>query len=85
MWLVTGLGDGFQRGCAFNQAKVKRLTGLVGEKNTDSQRFNKNLGFTIEARLKDAHPDGDLLIYRMFRDECRFLNMRKDYEYQKAA
>lgn len=71
---------------AFNQAKVKRLTGLVGEKNLDSQRFNKNLGFTVEARLAGAHPDGDMLVYRLWRHECRFLNIRRNgYEHQKAA
>ena len=57
----------------FNQAKVKRITGLVGEGNTQSQRFNEHLGFTHEATLEGAHPTGSLLIYKMMREDCRFL------------
>ena len=57
----------------FNQAKVKRITGLVGEGNRVSQRFNEHLGFTLEATLEGAHPTGSLLIYRMTRADCRFL------------
>ena len=58
----------------FNQAKVRRVTGLVGEGNAAARRFDENLGFVLEARLKGAHPTGDLLIYCMMKDNCRWLN-----------
>lgn len=70
---------------AFNQAGVKRLTGLIGEGNVESQRFADHIGGKLEAALPDAHPDGELLIYRMRRDECPYLNMRKPRELLKAA
>lgn len=62
----------------FNQLKAKRITVCVGEGNKDSTRFVKHLGFTMEAKLKDAHPTGDLQIFRMFANECRFLQVRHE-------
>lgn len=70
---------------AFNQAKVKRLTGLIGSGNVASQEFARHIGGKLEAVLEDAHPDGELFVYRMFRRECRWLNMRKPRELLKAA
>jgi RimJ/RimL family protein N-acetyltransferase len=60
----------------FNDAGVRRVTGIVAESNHDARRFDEHLGFSLEARLKDAAPDGDLLVYRMFKDECRWLRMK---------
>jgi len=61
---------------------ANRITVVVGEGNTDSNRFVKNLGFELESRLEAAHPTGDLLVYRMFRDRCRFLQVTHE---QKLA
>ena len=58
----------------FRQLKVKRITVTVGEGNKDSRRFVEHLGFTMEATLQQAHPTGDLLVYRMFEKECRWLH-----------
>ena len=58
---------------AFNVANVTRITGLVSEDNEEAQRFDEHVGFQLETRLKDAHPKGDLLIYRMYRNECRWI------------
>lgn len=60
----------------FNELKVKRITGLVGAKNMEARRFDEHLGFKLETVLKDAHPDGDLLVYRMFKEDCRFIGQR---------
>ena len=67
----------------FNQAKVKRITGLVGEKNYAARKFDEHIGFVYETTLKDAHPDGGMIVYRMFREDCRWL--RRPHEYQMAA
>jgi len=64
----------------FNQMGAKRITTCVGEGNLDSTRFTQHLGFTIEARLKGAHPTGDLLIFRLLRHDCRWIRMRKHHE-----
>jgi RimJ/RimL family protein N-acetyltransferase len=60
----------------FMELKVKRITGLVPESNLVARRFDEHLGFRLETRLKDAHPDGDILIYCMTKADCRFLEMK---------
>jgi RimJ/RimL family protein N-acetyltransferase len=60
----------------FVQLGVKRITGIVPECNEAAARFDEHIGFELEARLKDAHPDGDLLIYKMTSDKCRWLHLK---------
>jgi len=69
----------------FNQLGAKRITVCVGSGNADSTRFVKHLGFTIEATLKDAHPTGDIHIYRMDRQDCRFIRKGFTCEQKLAA
>ena len=57
----------------FNQAKVNRITCLVGEGNAKSRSLCQRFGFSEETRLTGAHPTGDLIIYRMWRKDCRWL------------
>jgi hypothetical protein len=64
---------------AFEQCGVKRITGLVAETNQDARQFDEHIGFTLETRLTDACTDGDLLVYRMFKDECRWLKLGEKY------
>jgi RimJ/RimL family protein N-acetyltransferase len=70
----------------FNQLGVRRVTGLVPESNMAARKFDEALGFELETRLKDAHPDGDVLVYKMTRDKCRFLGERyqKRREHEQA-
>lgn len=63
---------------AFNQAKVKRLTGLVGEGNVEAQLFDEHIGFRLETTLTDAHPTGDMLVYVMRREDCRWLGVHHE-------
>jgi hypothetical protein len=60
----------------FVECGCKRVTGLVEETNTAAREFDERIGFHLETRLKDAAPNGDLLVYAMFRDECRWLKLR---------
>lgn len=62
----------------FEQLKVDRITVCVGEGNADSNRFVKHLGFVLESSLAGAHPTGKLHIYRLWRHECRFLQVRHE-------
>ena len=61
----------------FNQLGVKRITGFVPAWNTAAQRFDTHLGFVHEATLEDVLPEGDLFIYRMRREDCRWLNLKE--------
>lgn len=67
----------------FNQLGVNRITVCVGQGNAKSVRFVKHLGFRIEARLEGAHPTGDLLIFCMNRQNCRFI--QKGFHHEKLA
>jgi RimJ/RimL family protein N-acetyltransferase len=62
----------------FEQLKVRKVIGMVSSANKQAQRFDEHLGFTLEATIKDAAPDGDLLLYSMTREQCRFF---KGYEH----
>lgn len=61
----------------FNQLKVKRITGLVGEGNEHARQFDEKVGFVEETRLKGAHPTGDMIVYVMWRNTCRWLNLER--------
>lgn len=58
---------------AFAQCGVNKVILPVSSGNTKSNRFVKHLGFTEEARIRDADPDGDIIIYSLAKSECRFL------------
>lgn len=60
----------------FGQLKVKRVSACVEQTNIVSQQFLVKLGFELEAVLKRAGKTGDLLVYRMFREDCRYLERR---------
>jgi RimJ/RimL family protein N-acetyltransferase len=61
---------------AFDVCKAKRITGIVPESNQVALNFDLSVGFEIEARLKDAHPKGDMLVIKMTRETCKWI----DYE-----
>lgn len=57
----------------FDQMKVKKIIGIVPSNNVEALRFDRKLGFVEEARIKDAHPQGDLILFTMTRQQCRWL------------
>lgn len=58
----------------FVQLDCSVLIGLVASDNPAAVRLDEHLGFTLEHTIKDAHPSGDLYIYTMRRNECRWLD-----------
>lgn len=58
----------------FDQLGVQKLIGIIFSSNAKSIKLAEHSGFELEAVVKDAHPDGDMLIYTMTRDQCRVLN-----------
>lgn len=57
----------------FVTCKCGRVSAWVEANNYASRRLVSNLGFAPEATLEKAGRDGvDVLIYRMFRQECRY-------------
>lgn len=52
---------------------AKRVTLWIDKSNVASRRFAQHLGFTQEATLERAGTfGGDVVIYRMFRESCRY-------------
>ena len=68
----------------FESLGVERITIAYGEKNISAARLNKHLGFVYEATLERAHPDGRLIVCRMFKEDCRWLNLRNHSEKMAA-
>jgi RimJ/RimL family protein N-acetyltransferase len=67
----------------FMQLGVKRLSGYVDASNTDARRLDEHLGFREEARLTGAAEDGgDVILYVMWRQDCRFL-AEKNHDHPK--
>jgi RimJ/RimL family protein N-acetyltransferase len=61
----------------FIELGVKRITGFVVETNLKSIKWCERIGAVLEARLTAAHPDGDLLIYKLTVDRCKYLKRNK--------
>jgi RimJ/RimL family protein N-acetyltransferase len=61
-------------GYPFNQLNCKRVSGWVEASNIKARQLDEHLGFKPEAVLEGAARDGgDVIIYRMWREECRFI------------
>ena len=69
----------------FNQLKVNRITCEIGSKNLNSINLCERLGFACETALQGAHPDGDLLIYRLWKRDCKWINLAFLKPLAKAA
>jgi RimJ/RimL family protein N-acetyltransferase len=59
---------------AFIDCDCEKVIGTVTSGNVKAIKFDKNLGFTEEARIRDAAPDGDIIIYTLSKSNCRFIN-----------
>jgi RimJ/RimL family protein N-acetyltransferase len=69
----------------FEQLGVDKILGIVESSNIAAQKLDEHLGFTLEATLKDAAPNGDLLIYSMTKDQCKWLNLTEAYRGQTLS
>jgi RimJ/RimL family protein N-acetyltransferase len=69
----------------FNQIKVNRMTAPICSTNEKSIRLVEHFGFKIEAKLHGATSKGDLLLYTMFRDDCKYLRGRYGKERRRTS
>jgi RimJ/RimL family protein N-acetyltransferase len=56
-----------------NQLKVNRITVPIVSTNYKSIRLVEKMGFQLECTLKNAAPNADMLLYCMFKNECKYL------------
>ena len=60
----------------FNQIKARRITVGIKDSNLKSIELVRHMGFELECKLTQATPDGDLLLFRMFKEDCRYIRGR---------
>lgn len=60
----------------FNQLKVGKVCGTVPSTRKELIEFNERIGFEVEATIKDAYKDGDLIIMSMRKENCRWLKRK---------
>lgn len=68
----------------FNILNCKRVVSLVDDDNYHALEFNRKLGFVKEAHMKDAHPNGDAILLRMLKSECRWINGQQRLKNDKS-
>lgn len=66
----------------FEQLGCKKIISPIEESNKDSIRFCSNIGFELEATLKDASPKGNLLLYTLSKEKCKWLSLGDRYRGQ---
>lgn len=57
----------------FNQLKVNVMINTVSSNNKDSMRFTEHLGFKEVARIEGGTSDGDLIIYALYKKDCKWI------------
>ena len=57
---------------AFRQCGVRKMIAPVAESNVRMIRMALKMGFRREAEIADAHPDGDLYLFTLAAQDCRF-------------
>lgn len=60
----------------FVQLGVNKLFGQVGVHKPEVLKIDLQLGFKIEATIKDVYPEGDMLLLSMYKKDCRWLNLK---------
>ena len=76
---VAGIGNWLNReflfvvfDYVFRQLGLVVVYGSVASDNEQAQRFDEHLGFKRTAVIPDACPGGDMIIYTMRREDCRY-------------
>ena len=58
---------------AFVQLNVNKIIGVVDSTNAAALKFDRKIGFTDEACIKDAGRFGDLIMLSMTKHNCKYL------------
>jgi hypothetical protein len=57
----------------FAQLGCRRLTTITKKRNKHAQRMAARCGFKFESVARHFFPDDDGVVFRMLRDECRWM------------
>lgn len=61
---------------AFRQLSLKKIVAPIASTNERMAWMAHSMGFKPEGLLKDAHPQGDILLMTLAKEDCRFLEGR---------
>lgn len=75
-WLTQREFLRFAFGYPFLQLGCKLVIGIVDSENVQARRADEWLGFRLACILPQAGRKGDMMIYTLYRHECRFLGER---------
>lgn len=59
----------------FTQLKVETIFSQIRESNRAALEFNRKLGFKEVSRIEGVFPDGQCVLTKLTRPECRWLNI----------
>lgn len=57
----------------FRQIDCKVIVNTVNSSNKDSMRFTSHLGFKERTRIAGGYVDGDLVIFTLNKEDCRWI------------
>lgn len=57
----------------FSQLNVTKIFACVASDNHHTQNFVQHIGFRFEVRVDDVYPDADMMVFGMYRKDCRWL------------
>ena len=60
----------------FNSLNVNKIICPVASDNQKSINLVEKMGFSIEGVLTDCHPNGDILLYTMKKQDCKYLGSK---------
>jgi RimJ/RimL family protein N-acetyltransferase len=65
---------------AYKQLGVQWVRCRIAKTNFRSTRLVESVGFELETLLSDSCPSGDEVIYRLSRDNCKWLDLAQTHE-----
>lgn len=69
----------------FNDLNCLRITGMVNSDNRASVDLVSRLGLELEATLFQANYPNHILVYRMFRHNCKWIAQEADHGIEQSA
>jgi hypothetical protein len=63
----------------FVQIGIDLLIGMTPANNEKALRLSKHAGFVEKYRIVGAHPEGDIILSTLLKQDCRFLNYSKGH------
>lgn len=62
----------------FNQLNVNVIVNTVSSTNKDSIRFTEHCGFKEATRIAGGTCDGDLIIYTLYKKDCKWIGLKHE-------